>query len=172
MSRMNTDSTQHTNVTEVQSVTVKSCDLGVRMPDGIAFLPTNFFTADSARNLRYMANALDVKALFAGSQISSGMVTAGDGEIPYVMNRDANWVGPTLYFSAALVSENPEIVTLAIEIIKKHVIDVLRGNPRSRVARFSAVVENTHRKKTMRIDYEGPAESLAQVDRCIRGLLK
>jgi hypothetical protein len=83
--------------------------LGYSYPEsGIAILPINFENAASAEDLRQAAESSTIKTLFRNANVPYEDVFRAYKRLPYVHNNAFEWVVPTLFLSASLLSANPK----------------------------------------------------------------
>jgi hypothetical protein len=128
---------------------------------GLILLPHSFFSATSLDNLVYENTTLDVRALFRSEQIESSLIESESGKLPYVENRDAHWIGPTILISALWWSQNPEAVNVALNVLASYIYALFQGTcdqGESKTVSLSIVVEEPT-GKTIKVNYEGtPSE--------------
>jgi hypothetical protein len=80
-----------------------------------------------------------------------------------VAHHALNWIGPAILFSAAAISQNPEIVSITLGVISNYLTDRFRGVPKQeRTARLK-MVQETKEGSYKIFDYDGPAENLGQI---------
>jgi hypothetical protein len=142
---------------------------------GLLLLPHRFFTATSLDELVYENTTLDVKALFRGEQIELTLIESESGKLPYVENRDAHWIGPTIFISALWWSQNPEAVNLALNVLASYIYALFQGTRdqgESKTVSLSIVVEDST-GKTIKVDYEGtPSEFPPMLEAVKKNLMK
>lgn len=159
-------------ITDYLDVEQRSSELGLTAPEGACILPRRFATAKEAGELCHESSALDLKTLFRHADLSITVYQPDGAKIPYLQENDITWVGPVLFFSAAALSQNPHIVSVALSVIANYVTDIFKGLPHSGRARLSVVIETattkTTSKTTKKIDFDGPADNLSE----ITGLIK
>jgi hypothetical protein len=159
-------------VTEVASVQERARSLGVKLPEGIVALPSHFFGAESADELRYLSETLDTKAIFKAAGEPLALVEREDGKIPFVSNHDDTWVGPVLYFAAGAMTRNPELVKFAIGLIQKYVEDMYRAVIDRKRVKLAVVIEENQGVKTQRIEFDGPVEKLPEIQKFVKAMKK
>ncbi|MBS0536991.1 MAG: hypothetical protein JSR72_23270 [Proteobacteria bacterium] len=158
-----------TTISDFPLVSDRIVSLGCSYPDsGIAILPINFENAASAEDLRQAANASTIKTLFRNSNVPHVDIFGADKRLPYVHNNAFEWVVPTLFLSASLLSENPNAVSVALGVIANYATDFFKGMSRQASVKLEVVVETTKSKHCKRISYEGPPEGLRDLADVIR----
>ncbi len=156
------------NIDEYTSVRERLEELGCPEPDGIVLLPANFDSADAIEELRQYAEAATVKTLFRSANIPHSDVFSAGHRAPYIQNNSLEWVAPTLFIPAALIIENPSLVTMALNIISEYVARLLRGASGEKRASLEVVVEKTDEGTCRRISYNGPVDGLESVGDVVR----
>lgn len=150
-------------VTDFINVRSRIAELEIKQPEGIAILPCNLQTATSQSDFIYAGSADDVAKLFRTSELRvrtlspQPLVTRRDHDIKLVL--------PMLFVTAALLSENPSAISVALSVIANYATHVLQGVSRGGKVRLSVIVETTKTKSTKRIDYEGPPSGLCEIAR-------
>ncbi len=73
------------------------------------------------------------------------------------------WIGLVVLFSAAAISQNPEIVSITLGVISNYLTDWFRGVPKQeRTARLK-MVQGTKEGTYKIFDYSGPVENLGPI---------
>ena len=78
------------------------------------------------------------------------------------------WIGPTLFVSASLLSQNPAVISVSLNVIANYLTDVLKGFGRERKAKFEIVVENAKSKTCKKISYEGDIAGIKELDEIVK----
>src|SRR5580692_4260791 len=102
-----------TTITDFIDVRKKIADLGCRDTEGMALLPINFESARSIAELRQASEAATIKKLLIAEGVPVDDIVEKGQRLPYVKNKSFEWVGPILFVSASLYSQNPELVAVA-----------------------------------------------------------
>jgi hypothetical protein len=79
---------------------------------------------------------------------------------------------PTLYLSAAFLSQNSPLASVALNVISNYIYDRFRALKPSRTVKFDVVLEDTKSGKYRRIAYEGTEEGLKLLPAAIREAIK
>jgi hypothetical protein len=85
----------------------------------------------------------------------------------YRDERGIEWLGPTLWISAILLSSNPQIISVALNVISAYLYDVFKGRESENTAKLTVFVEKTKSKTSKRISYKGPVSGLDDLKRAI-----
>jgi hypothetical protein len=136
--------------------------LGVTIPDAVVLLPLTFESAKSKSQLIDAPHTDTVRKLLEEQGIHAEKLKDDGQEYPPLVQHAVDWIGPTIFFTAAAISQNPEIVSIALGVISNYLTDFFKGAPKEeRRARLKIVKETEDGCKSF--DYEGPAENLGQV---------
>jgi hypothetical protein len=154
-------------ITDYLDVGRRASDLGVKTPEGLCILPRHFASAKNVAELVHESSALDLKVLFREAGLPVTVYQPDGAKIPYLQENDITWVGPIVFFSAAAISQNPNIVSVALSVIANYVTDLFKGSPEPGRAKLSVVVE-THTTKTTttltkKIDFDGPPDKIPDI---------
>jgi hypothetical protein len=136
----------------------------------LALLPRNFETAKSRDELIHDASGLSLRAAWRSENVAETRLEP-DGEIwPAGQHDAAEWIGPIIFVSGSLLSENPNAINVALGVLANYLTDFFRGPPRAqRQAQLSVVVE-TEAGETRRIDYKGPADGISELPDVVKEL--
>lgn len=142
--------------------------LDCNVPSAIAILPRNFATAKTKKELIHQGSAPTVRILWRTANIEETKLEKESEKFPQVSEHAAHWIGPTLFLSYLTISENPDLVRLAINVISNYLSDLFKGIPSAiRKAKLDIVVE-TKNGNCKRIKYEGPETGLKELPKIIR----
>jgi hypothetical protein len=158
------------NVSDYVDVSTKLTDLGCNHPTGFALLPSNFESAGSIDEFRQASEAATVKTLFRAAGIPHSDIVDKSKRPPYIHNNAIEWIAPTLFVSASLLSNNPELVSGALGVISTYVADFLKGATGKNLVKLNVVVEKTKTRTCKEISYEGDAEGLRNLTGAIQDL--
>ena len=157
-----------TNISDYIQVFEKLDELGCSYPEGIAILPENFETATSATDLRHLSKASTIKKLFRSNGIPHSEIRKENEKPAYIQNNAFEWVAPTLFVSASVLSANPEIISVSLGVIANYLTDFFKGFPGEKKVKLDVVIEtndpSTHTKTYKRICCEGNADEIVKLD--------
>lgn len=157
-------------VSDFIDVKKKAQEIGCNIPSHIALLPRNFDTALSKEELIHESTTPTVRVLWRQNGITETPLEQPEEIIPSIVEKAFEWVGPTIFISAMLLSQNPHLVTVALNVISNYLTEWFRGIPRdSRKAKLSIIIE-TKSELYKKIEYEGPPDGLKDLPEVIREL--
>ena len=71
-----------------------------------------------------LAEASTIKTLFRNNDIPYSEIRRENEKSSYIQNSAFEWIGPTLFLSAVLLSEKPEIIAIALNVIANYLTTV------------------------------------------------
>jgi hypothetical protein len=156
-----------TKITDYVDVSKKMADLGCRCPERMALLPINFESATSIAELLQASEAATIKKLLLAEALPIDDILDRSQRPPYVKNKWHEWVAPILFVSASLYSQNPTLVSVALNILGNYATDFFKGSHGVHEVRLNIVVGKKN-KTYKRIAYQGPIEGLKDLPEVIR----
>lgn len=159
-------------VTEATNVPERAEALGVSAPTRLAVLPRNFETGDTLAELVHESPAATIRKLWREAGLPETPIEPEGQRLPRMLERSADWVGPTIFVGSLLLTENQDAVSLAISIIKDYVLDFFKGWPSPPQVRLEVIVETTESKKYRRVRYSGSADGLSELPGIIHEVAK
>lgn len=157
-----------TTVTDYIGVREKLLQLGYRTPEGLSLLPANLEAATSAREVKQQSESATIRTLFRQAGIPIEDVYDPASRPSYIQNNDISWIAPTIFVAAGALSENPNIVSVALGVIANYLTDLFKGRIGQPVIKAMIVVEQTKSRSCKRIEYEGDVEGLHALAAVVR----
>ena len=155
-----------TKISDYIDVQAKIHDLGCEDPEGISILPVNFDSATSTDEFLQLSETSTVKTLLRNNEIPFSEVRK---EKPaYIQNNAFEWIAPTLFVSASLLSQHPEIISVSLSVIANYVTDFFRGLSGEKNIKLDIVVEKTKSKTCKKISYEGNVDGLKELANIVK----
>jgi hypothetical protein len=153
-------------VIEFPDVSERCEAVGIEHPQGLALLPMNLDSADSAGDLLYAIETETVEKLWTQAGVDS-VLASSEGALPrYQVLHFADWIGPTIFVGVGLLSGNEAAINVALGVVSNYVTDALKGLAGRANATLDVIVETKHGCK--KVHYEGPPEGLADLPAVIR----
>ncbi|MFZ1084595.1 MAG: hypothetical protein WAN35_06500 [Terracidiphilus sp.] len=148
-------------------------ELGCSLPEsGVTLLPLNFDSAASIMELRHASETSTIRKLLLQEHIPLCDVVERGQRPPYIKNKSADLVLPTLYLSAHFLSQNSPLVSIALNVISSYIYDRFRVSKPGQTVKFDVVFEDSKSGKYRRIAYEGTEEGLKMLPETIREAIK
>jgi len=143
-------------------------ELGCNIPTSIALLPRNFEISTSKEELIHERTAPDVRTLWRQNGITETPLEQPGEKFPFVFEHAFEWIAPTIFISSALLSQNPHLMTIALNVISNYLTEWFRGIPRdSRKVKLRIITE-TKSGLYEEIEYEGPPNGLKDLPGVIK----
>lgn len=157
-----------TEVHDYISVSEKLKSLGVSIQSGLAILPGNLATATSIDELRQQVESDTVRTLLRANKIHYVEIFDEDDQPPYLQQYSYEWVGPTLFVSAGLLSQDPNVLTVTLGLITNYLYDLFKGSKEGK-ASLDVIFQQAD-GSCKQIHYSGPAEGLSEVAEIVKSL--
>lgn len=122
-------------------------------------------SADHNNKIIYPETSLAVQKILRQNNIASNLALEQPNEVAFLHNRSSDWFGPTLFFSASLLSQNPDIISICINLISSYIYDVFKHTYNDPNIKISVVINKNGIKK---IDYDGPISGLNAIEKIIK----
>src|SRR4051812_3753030 len=94
-------------ITDYCRVDERVVQLGCSYPDGIALLPENFDIARDRGDLLQRTSGTTLRKALRAEKLPVVELLPASERIPYITYKHFEWVIPTLFISASVISENP-----------------------------------------------------------------
>ena len=79
-----------------------------------------------------------------------------------------DWIAPTIFIAASLLSQDPNFASLAINIISNYLTDWFKGVPGRKNVKLDVVVERQARKTYVKISYDGDVEGMSEIPEIVK----
>lgn len=139
--------------------------LNCNYPNSIAIIPARFETAKSLNDLRMLIEATTVKKLLAASNIEVASISPQ--KLPFIQNNNTEWIAPTIFYAASVVSSSPDLISISIGIISNYVTDIFKGITNNPTVNLNVVVEKKDGRCT-KIEYQGNVAGINEVTRLVK----
>lgn len=159
-------------VADYCDVQAKASALGLNIPTGLAILPRNFDTAAASDELFHESTASTIRILLCQSQVEETRIEKAGQKIPEIKENQFELIFPIIFVSVSLLTNNPALLTISLNIIANYATDFFKGIPGRKKVRLDIVVENPYKKVSKRVKYEGPPEGLKGVEKIVKQVFK
>ena len=75
-----------------------------------------------------------------------------------------------MFFGWALISQNPNIVSVCLNLVSSYLYDLFKGRTSDIRARLRVAIEPTEGATAKIVEYDGPVEGLKDVSKIIKSL--
>ena len=161
-----------TNISDYIHVFEKLDELGCSYSEGIAILPLNFETATPTTTIEQSMGVLAIGKLFKMNDVPCSEIRRENENPSYMGDRSAEWVLPTLFFSASLLSENSAVVSLSLNVIANFLTDKIKEIGRKPAVELDIVTEKNKGKTYKKISYKGPIDGISKLADIVKEVLK
>ena len=156
-----------TSITEYINVRERLEELGCILDEGFVLLPINLENAESVSEFRQRAESATVKTLLKSASLPCSQIFPLAERPAYVVNHSMEWVPPTLFLTATLVSQHPDYVAIALELIADYLTTTFPRIGRKKDIKLEIVVEKDEKGTSRKISYEGPPEGLKELAKIV-----
>lgn len=157
-------------VSDYIDVKEKAKEMGCNLPTFIAILPRNFETSKSKEELIHESTTPTVRVLWRQNGITETPLERPEEKFPFVAEHAFEWIGPTVFISSMLLTQNPYLVTIALNVISNYLTEWFRGIPRDARKAKLRIITETKRGNYKKIEYEGPPDGLKDIPEIIKGV--
>jgi len=156
------------HVSDYINVRERAIELDCNIPTGLALLPRNFADAKIKEDLLHESTAPTVRILLRQAGITETALEREGERLHQAGQKDfAEWIGPIIFVSGALLSNNPQAISVALGVISNYLTDWFKGLTSGKNVRLDVVVE-AGEEGYKRISYEGPVEGLRDLPQVVR----
>ena len=148
----------------------KAREMGCNVPETLAILPKNFISAKSKGELINEDTASTVRVLWKQAGIVETPIEKEGEKIPELVMNWFEWVGPTILFTSTLITQNPQLIDIALGVIANYLTDFFKGVPKGQKKAKLDFVEETKSGNYKRLHYEGDVEGMKDLPKIIRSL--
>jgi hypothetical protein len=129
----------------------------------VIIMPRNMSDHSRAESI-YSSSSIDMLKLFRKNEIETYLY---DDNYSLQENRANDWFGPVLFISYMTISQNPNILNIALNVISNYVYDFFKGVLAPGKVRLSIIRENSDGSKT-EIKYEGDSDGIKELEKIVK----
>lgn len=154
---------------EEVDITTKLTNLGLTLPDSLAFFPENFENANVADDFIFTDSMLDLNKIFKQEKNISINALGNDTE-KYRSRKNADVYLPAMFFALSVITENPAIVSISLNVLSSYVYDFFKGTLGQKTAHIDLYIETKEKGKVKKISYKGSADGLKDLEKVIKAM--
>lgn len=143
-------------------------ELSLSLPSTISFFPENLETVEAKEKFVFTESMVDLNKVFRQSNITLE-VLGGDTEL-YRSRKNADIYLPALFFSLSIISENPNLVSVSLNVLSSYIYDRFKGNFGKKTAHVEFYIETKEKGKIKKISYKGEASGIKDLEKVIKAL--
>ena len=136
-------------------VDARATALGLNSPTGLCFLPRNLEDAATASDLLYEGDIASLRVLLRQAGVTETRLEPSGTRVPVLKQKNVELVVPTLCVAAAILTENPAAVNIALGVIANYATDFFKGMGGEKRVRFSIVIKDKAAGRYKRFKYSG-----------------
>lgn len=148
-------------------VRARASSLGLNDLADITFLPRYFWDADDSNQLVHEASVSTISVLLRQSGLQPEKLRNGSENIPLIHENAFDWIAPVIFFSAALLTHDPNAISIACGVMGNYVTEFFRGRNRPENIKVELLIETTKSKKVKKFTYEGNPAGLTDLAKVI-----
>jgi hypothetical protein len=146
------------SVRDYIDVEERASELGCAVPTAIAIMPENFEWAPSRDYLHVRAEGATVQTLLRNFDYPVASLRPPGERSISIHNKSIDWQA-TIFVAASLISENPDLPSMMLELIKRYLGEVFKADP-SKGVKLTVITEKTSKRVFKQITYEGDIAGL------------
>lgn len=119
----------------------------------------------------------DEQSIYSSSSISFYKYAKNQIHLSYIRKpdivleqRSIDWFGPTLLITTSALTQNPELISITLNVISNYITDFFKGRNEPNI-KISLLIQQS-KTQFKKLDYEGDREGLKEVEKLIRQLKK
>lgn len=154
-------------VSEFINVEEQALKLNCNIPTGLAILPRNFEVAKTKDELLHDGSAATLRILLRETGIPETRIEKSGDKFPCIKESAITWIVPIIFIGAAVISENPHIVSITLGIISNYLSDFFKGTFGGKRVKFDFILEEEKDTRYIKISYDGDLEGLPELKKFI-----
>ena len=143
--------------------------IGCIEPKGFAVIPSNLESVESPSQFLIPSDAMTIRKLLRQEDLPFDDIVPDCMRPRYYSHKSIDPLLPILFVSAALLSENPHLVQVALSVIGNYATEFFRGTRRQRNVKMEVVIEKDG-GDCRKFSYEGPPENLKDASDIVKEL--
>ncbi|WP_130855201.1 hypothetical protein [Olivibacter jilunii] len=142
--------------------------LKIQLPNGLIFLPENFETAENKDQFIFTESMVNLAKIFRQRNIET-FALGGDTE-QYRSRKNADIYFPLILFSASQISQNPDFISVCLNILSDYISDHFKGVFGQKKVYADFYVETKEKGKIKRLSYKGDVQGLKELPKILKNL--
>lgn len=142
--------------------------LDIELPTTIAFFPENLKTATSTTEFVFSDSLVDLNKVLKKNNLA---IPALGGTSNLTRSRkNADIYIPAIFFGASILSENPNLVSLSLNIVSNYLTDFFKGRLGPKKSHIELYIETKEKGKVKKISYTGNVDGLKELPDIIKNM--
>lgn len=145
---------------------LKKFDL--KLPNQLSFFPENIATAEQKSEFIFTESIIELNKYFKAEELALE-VFGGDSEL-YRSRKNADIYLPAIFISLSVISENPNLISVSLNIVSNYVYDTLKGAIGKKTTHIEFHIESKEKGKVKKVDYKGDVEGIKSLEKVIKAM--
>lgn len=151
---------QNVIVSDVPNIEHQAMLLDCQVPSEFAILPRNFLQAKTKGELFQESDTATLRILFRQAHLKETRLEREGESFHEAMEHGfVEVVVPTLFFTFAALGQDPNLTSVALNVVSNYLYDFFKGRTEDKVARVNIVVK-TRSQEFRKVEYSGPVAGL------------
>jgi len=134
----------------------------------LAFLPENLNSVDNVDKFIFTESVIELNKYFKAENLNIQIL---GGEPQLLRSRkNADIYLPSILIPSFLILENPNILSVILNVVSSYIYDNLKGKIGKKTAQVELFIEKKEKGKYSKIDYKGDTEGLKELEKIIKSL--
>jgi len=146
----------------------KAVELNCNEPTSLALIPNNFEYVLEKDQLIYSVEAPTIRSLWLQNGIQETRIEKTGDKFLLKEQNAFDWISPIIFISGLLISQNPELIDVALGVISNYLADYFKGIPKQVQNVKMKIIEENKSGRYRKIEYEGSPEGLKDLPRIIK----
>ena len=138
-------------------------ELGCSSTADVLILPDNFEDALNASEFRTSGLTPTIVKVLRSGGVSAALPKYNGSPPAFIHNKNHDWIVPTIYISSELMKTTPDLLSLAIDVIRDYALSLYKGIADKKTVKAEIVVEEAAGHSYKRVTYEGDVEGLREL---------
>ena len=141
--------------------------LKLNTPEQLSFFPENLSDAKSSADLIYTDSIHDFQKIFRLNSLSIPQLA--DTPAQFRTRKSADFFAPGLFVTGLMISNNPNLVSVALNIISTYITDIFKGTAGEKKVKFEVITDDAD-GNFKKVVYEGPVSGIKDLEKVIKSL--
>lgn len=143
-------------------------ELNINVPKSLTFIPENISEVKDKSDFIFADSTTDFKKIFRLNDLQSKELNS-DSSV-YRSRKSAEFYGPAIFISLSMLSENPHLIAIAINVTSDYCKDFFKGSLGKKKVKLDIYVETSKKKTVKKISYEGDSDGIKDLTNVIKSL--
>lgn len=145
---------------------------GYSIPSDFAFIPLNFEVASSKDDLVYSSEVKSVRKLLTQNKVGIDKIENENDHQFFLHQHNATWLAPTIFVGVSLLSENPNAISIALNVLSNYLTDFFKRDAQNSNFKMDIIVEVEKDKSFKKITIEGEPKDFKELAKLIKEIIK